>query len=141
LRSCYRGTDGNTSQMWVLQLCILNAIGLINAFFCELCSQWLKVVTCHKDGDWGSVSVIVTCHKDGDWGSVSVIVKHLPLSLPPTMISSFLIPDGGLQAYPAFPASAVKSTLDRLVICWDQGERPPPACLFQTSRHIWNSWA
>ena len=26
LRSCYRGTDGNTSQMWVLQLCIFNPL-------------------------------------------------------------------------------------------------------------------
>jgi hypothetical protein len=33
LRSCYRGTEGNTSQMWVLQLCIFKAIGFINAFF------------------------------------------------------------------------------------------------------------
>jgi len=93
LRSCYKGTDGNTSQMWVLQLCIFKAIGFINAFFCKLCGQWISVVTCHKDGNWGSVSGIV---------------RHLSVSLPPTMISSFLVPDGGLQACPAFPASAVR---------------------------------
>ena len=33
LRSCYRGTDGNTSQMWVYQLCIFKTTGFINAFF------------------------------------------------------------------------------------------------------------
>lgn len=33
LRSCYRGTDGNTSQMWVYQLCIFKTTSFINAFF------------------------------------------------------------------------------------------------------------
>ena len=119
LRSCYRGTDGNTSQMWVLQLCIFKTFDRINVFFCKICGQSISVVTSHKAGDWGSVSGMV---------------RHLSVSLPPTVISRYLFPDWRLQAWLAFPASAVRSTLGRLVVCWDQSERP--AHLSWTSIHV-----